>query len=108
MKKIGKLSDRVMKIKSVANSLSNDFEALQRVGEAVSEARAELADRVKEAAENASIDHVRKQLEIICKESKDALRDLTDMGAYDEPTTPVQEMENGAEADGRWSGAKPE
>ena len=90
MKKITKLSERVQKIKAISDNLSNDFKALQDVDNAVASARAELADKVRAVTEHVSLDHIRRQLEHIYKESKDALRELTDMGAYEEDPVEIE------------------
>jgi hypothetical protein len=79
-----KLNDSIKRLKTVVDNLYTDFEALHAVDNAISDARAELADRVRGAIEGARVDHTRRQLEQIDSTVRDALRFLTEIGAYDE------------------------
>jgi hypothetical protein len=87
-----KLHESVKKLKAMADNLHADFEALHNVDEAIAGARAELADKVRGAIEGAGIAHTRKQLEHIQNTVLDALRFLTEIGAYDE-SEPIIEAE---------------
>jgi len=79
-----KLQDSVRRLKASVDNLHTDFEALQAMDTAISDARAELADKVRGAIEGACVDHTRRQLEQIETTVRDALRLLTEIGAYDE------------------------
>jgi hypothetical protein len=79
-----KLYDAVKRLKVATDNLHTDFEALHAVDAAISDARAELADKVRGAIDSARIEHTRRQLEVIDREVRDALRLLTEIGAYDE------------------------
>jgi enolase len=79
-----KLYDSVKRLKAASDNLHTDFEALHAVDAAISDARAELADKVRGAIDCARVEHTRRQLEQIEREVRDALRILTEIGAYDE------------------------
>jgi hypothetical protein len=87
-----KLYDSIRKLKAMTDNLHTDFEALKNVDEVIAGARAELADKVRGAIEGARVEHTRKQLEVIQTTVMDALRFLTELGAYDEEE-PVIEAE---------------
>ncbi len=91
---IATLGNAVIKIKGMADNLHNDYAALRDVDAAISGARAELADKVRGAIEGARIEHTRKQLEHIQNTVLEALRVLTDLGAYDSVSNSIIESKD--------------
>lgn len=79
------LGNAVVKLKEMTDNLYNDFSALRNVDEAIGNARAELADKVRAAIEGARVEHTRRQLEHIQNTVREAIRLLTELGAYDNP-----------------------